>query len=95
MIVCMCHLYTMCSCVQHCHDVATAALVEEVSSYTLSRYDCTGQHHHFPMNPGGLEAEIREAILRVKRQTSPAAFHAPMRTTSSYVYSCTVAITYS
>ena len=49
--------------------------VEEVSSHTLSHHDCSGQQC---THPGELEAEMREAILRVMRQTSLVAFHAPM-----------------
>ena len=44
--------------------------VEEVSSH----HDLSGQCTH----PGELEAEMREAILRVMRQTSLVAFCAPM-----------------
>ena len=57
--------------------MATTTSVEDDSSHTLSHQECSSQHHYLCISPGELEAEMREAILRVKRQTSPT-FHAPM-----------------
>ena len=62
----------------HIQDVATTTSVEDDSSHTLSHYECSSQHQYLCINPGELKAEMREAILRVKRQTSPVTFHAPM-----------------
>ena len=62
----------------HLQDVATTTSVENDSTHTLSHHECSSQHHYLCISPGELEAEMREAILRVKRQTSPATFHAPM-----------------
>ena len=51
---------------------------EDVSPHTSSYHDSTAQQYNSCTNPGELEKEMREAILSVKRQTSPAHFHVPM-----------------
>ena len=62
----------------HSHDVAATIPIEENGIHTPLHHDCSAQHHHLCTHPGELEAEMREAILRVKIQTSPATFHGPM-----------------